>query len=75
MWATYVNTADAEAVASRVTANGGQVLAAPMDVLDAGRMAVFADPSGAVFSVWQPNRHPGRRNRQRDRAPIRGPNW
>src|SRR5262249_6722284 len=24
-----------------------------------GRMAVFADPSGAVVSVWQPNEHPG----------------
>ena len=59
VWATYVNTADAEAVASRVTANGGRVLAAPMDVIDAGRMAVFADPGGAVISLWQPNRHPG----------------
>jgi hypothetical protein len=59
VWATYVNTADADAVADRVTAHGGQVLAAPFDVLDAGRMGVFADPSGAVFSVWQPNSHQG----------------
>jgi predicted enzyme related to lactoylglutathione lyase len=59
VWATYVNTADADAVAERVTAHGGQVLAAPFDVLDAGRMGVFADPSGAVFSAWQPNTHQG----------------
>ena len=26
----------------------------PMDVMDAGRMAIFADPIGAVISVWQP---------------------
>ena len=26
----------------------------PFDVGPAGRMAVFADPTGAVFSVWQP---------------------
>jgi len=59
VWATYVNTSDAEAVAARVDVHGGQVLMAPMDVMDAGRMAVFADPSGAVFSVWQPNNHKG----------------
>jgi predicted enzyme related to lactoylglutathione lyase len=59
VWATYVNTAAADAVAERVTGSGGQVLAPPFDVMDAGRMAVFADPSGAVFSVWQPNAHGG----------------
>jgi predicted enzyme related to lactoylglutathione lyase len=30
-----------------------------MDVLTAGRMAVFADPTGAPFSVWQPVDHIG----------------
>jgi predicted enzyme related to lactoylglutathione lyase len=28
-------------------------LAGPFDVFDAGRMAVVADPSGAVVSLWQ----------------------
>ena len=59
VWATYVNVASADDVAAAVTANGGQVLVPPMDVLDAGRMAVFMDPVGAVFSVWQPDQHPG----------------
>ena len=27
----------------------------PFDVMDAGRMAVIQDPTGAVFSVWEPN--------------------
>jgi predicted enzyme related to lactoylglutathione lyase len=27
--------------------------------MDSGRMAVFADPEGAVFCVWQANRHKG----------------
>jgi uncharacterized protein len=35
------------------------VLVPPMDVLDVGRMAVFADPQGAVVSVWQAGAHPG----------------
>ena len=29
------------------------------DVFDAGRMAVIQDPQGAVFNVWQPNKHIG----------------
>ncbi len=59
VWATYVNTADADAVASRIEAHGGRILAAPFDILDAGRMAVFGDPSGAVLSAWQPHNHLG----------------
>ena len=39
--------------------SGGQVLVPAMDVLDVGRMAVFTDPVGAVFSVWQAGTHPG----------------
>ncbi len=31
----------------------------PMDVMDIGRMAVFADPTGAVFGVWQPKSFTG----------------
>ncbi|MFI9641259.1 VOC family protein [Micromonospora sp. NPDC051925] len=59
VWSMYVATDDADLVTTRVEAAGGQVLVSPFDVLDAGRMAVFADPAGAVFSVWQPMRMPG----------------
>jgi predicted enzyme related to lactoylglutathione lyase len=58
-WATYVAVDDAEATAKKVTAAGGQVILAPMDVLDVGRMAVFTDPIGVFFSVWQAGTHPG----------------
>ena len=30
------------------------MIAEPMDVMDLGRMAIFADPTGAVFGIWQP---------------------
>ena len=53
-WTTYVTVGDAEAAVGRVSEAGGSVLAPVMDVLDAGRMAVCADPEGAAFSVWQP---------------------
>jgi uncharacterized protein len=59
VWATYVNVADADETASRVKAAGGGVIVEPMDVMDIGRMAVFADPTGAVFGVWQPKAFAG----------------
>ncbi|WP_433687752.1 VOC family protein [Micromonospora carbonacea] len=59
IWSTYVATDHADLVTTRVEAAGGQVLVGPFDVFDQGRMAVFADPAGAVFSVWQPMAHPG----------------
>ena len=35
------------------------VLMEPFDVMDVGRMAVAADPGGAVFGVWQARMHTG----------------
>ncbi len=59
VWSTYVNVANADEVIGRVKDNGGTVLMEPMDVMDVGRMAFFADPAGAVIGVWQPGSHPG----------------
>jgi uncharacterized protein len=58
-WSTYVATEDANAVAASVEQNGGKIVAPPMDVGQEGRMAVFADPTGASFSVWQPGNMAG----------------
>jgi predicted enzyme related to lactoylglutathione lyase len=58
-WNTYVWVESADATAEKVRAAGGTVLMEPGDVMDAGRMAVFADPSGAAFNVWQPKNHRG----------------
>ncbi|WP_091081926.1 VOC family protein [Micromonospora nigra] len=54
IWSTYVATDDANLVVGRVRRAGGQVVVPPFPVFDRGRMAVFADPAGAAFSVWQP---------------------
>lgn len=53
-WSTYVAVEDADATAARVVDAGGRALAGPLDVGPAGRMGVFADPSGAEFRTWQP---------------------
>lgn len=58
-WALYFATDDVAATASAVEANGGKVVMAPMEVMDEGQMAVFADPSGAIFNVWKGGRHVG----------------
>jgi predicted enzyme related to lactoylglutathione lyase len=59
VWNTYVWVADADETAAKVRAAGGSVLSEPMDVGDAGRMGVFADPAGAAFSAWQAKQHRG----------------
>jgi predicted enzyme related to lactoylglutathione lyase len=58
-WNTYVWVDSADETAAKVLAAGGKALMEPFDVMDAGRMAVFADPEGAVFSAWQANKHRG----------------
>jgi uncharacterized protein len=58
-WTTYISVEDADATAAKVREAGGTVLAEPMDVMDLGRMAVFADPGGAVVGVWQPGSFSG----------------
>jgi predicted enzyme related to lactoylglutathione lyase len=59
VWNTYIWVDDADAITAKVREAGGEVLMEPMDVSDAGRMAVFADPEGAAFSVWQAKDHKG----------------
>ena len=58
-WNTYVWVESADETAARVREAGGSVVMEPMDVMDAGRMAVFTDPEGAAFSVWEPKQHRG----------------
>ncbi len=58
-WSTFVSVADTGAVAGRVVEAGGSVVVEPQAVMDAGRVAVFTDPEGIAFSVWQPARHIG----------------
>jgi hypothetical protein len=58
-WTTFVNVADADESIAKVKAAGGMVFAEPMDVMDVGRMSVFADSTGAALAVWQPKSHHG----------------
>jgi uncharacterized protein len=42
----------------RINRAGGDVMA-QIDVMDQGRMALFADPTGAVCCLWEPGEHRG----------------
>lgn len=59
VWTTYIAVADADATAAAVSEHGGAQIAAPMDVMDLGRMALFTDPEGAFFGIWQAGTFPG----------------
>lgn len=58
-WSTYVSVNDADAIAKTVADAGGTIVAEPMDVMELGRMAVFTDPTGAFFGIWQAGTFPG----------------
>lgn len=53
-WNCYVTVTSAEDAAARARELGGTAFAGPFDVLDAGRMAVIADPAGAALCLWEP---------------------
>lgn len=52
-WAVYLASDDADATAEAVKRAGGTVVFGPMDVMDSGRMAVFQEPGGGMFRIWQ----------------------
>ncbi len=54
VWSTYISVEDAAATVAKVRDAGGSVIVEPMNVMGLGKMAVFADPGGAVFGTWEP---------------------
>jgi uncharacterized protein len=53
-WSTYVSVDNADAISRAIQENGGTMIAEPMDVSEYGRLAVFTDPEGAFFGIWEP---------------------
>jgi predicted enzyme related to lactoylglutathione lyase len=58
-WTLYLASDDVDATAAAVTAAGGALLLPPGDVGPMGRLAIAADPAGAVFGIWQHGVHIG----------------
>lgn len=53
LWNSYITVDNVDTVAAKVSELGGAIVAPPFDVMDAGRMAVVQDSTGAVVSLWQ----------------------
>lgn len=60
-WNSYVTVKNVDESAKKAQSLGGRLLMPPFDVMDAGRMAVLQDPTGAVFEIWEPKRSIGAR--------------
>lgn len=58
-WTLYFASSDAQADMQRIRDLGGTVMVEPMQIGDQGQMAVAADPTGAVFGLWQEGTHTG----------------
>jgi uncharacterized protein len=58
-WGIYIAVDNADAMTAQAATLGATVLAPVFDVMDHGRMSVLQDPTGAVFSIWQPKQHIG----------------
>lgn len=58
-WNLYFATPDAAATAAKIRDNGGTIAMEPTPVGEFGTMVTAQEPSGAYFSVWQPDTHKG----------------
>ena len=59
-WSSYVKVEDADATADRARKAGGQVIFGPIDLPnESGRIAVLQDPTGALVSINQQQKHQG----------------
>ena len=54
IWLGYLHAADVDAKVAAITADGGSVMMEPWDQPGVGRLAMVADPSGAVFYLMDP---------------------
>ena len=52
-WFSYVTVARVDESAARAGELGGTVHAGPFDVMGAARVAVVADPTGAMIGLWE----------------------
>jgi predicted enzyme related to lactoylglutathione lyase len=60
-WNTYIWVDSADETAAKVRDAGGRIVSEPFDVMNAGRTALFTDPEGAAFRVWEAREHTGAR--------------
>ena len=50
-WLNYIAVDDVDSTVEKARELGAQVIADPHNVMDAGRMAMFYEPNGALFAI------------------------
>lgn len=58
-WKLYISVASAADSTQKAGDLGGNVFCGPFDVATHGLMSTIADPTGAVFNIWESKEHPG----------------
>ncbi len=58
-WMVYIAVENADKSVAKAAQAGGTVLSPAFDVMDKGRMGVIQDPTGAIFSLWEPKQSQG----------------
>jgi uncharacterized protein len=53
-WLIYYQVAGIDAVVGRANSNGGKTYQPPFTVPETGKIAVLADPQGAIFALFEP---------------------
>jgi uncharacterized protein len=53
-WMAYIGTADVDAAAAKAESLGASIMREAFDIPTVGRMAIIADPTGAVIGLFQP---------------------
>ncbi|WP_158290076.1 VOC family protein [Ramlibacter sp. WS9] len=69
-WASYLSVTDVDASFDAALAAGAKALMPPSDFAGVGRGATFADPTGAVVSLWK-----GLQGDRPDRDPTPAGDW
>jgi predicted enzyme related to lactoylglutathione lyase len=60
-WMNYVQVADVKKAMAKAERLGAQVIVAYQPIPEMGAFGTFADPTGAVLGVWEPERKRARR--------------
>lgn len=59
VWNSYIAVDDVQAIVEIAASLGAKTVMPPMQVMDAGYMAIVSDPTGAFISFWQKINHGG----------------
>jgi uncharacterized protein len=58
-WTLYLAVDDLDATCARITEAGGRITTPPMQVMEAGKLAIAQEPTGGTFGMWQSGKHIG----------------